>query len=117
MRCRIGRLPYRKWCTHTPPSRHPPERDHSTVKKERTLKLDVRLRAAGSSPRRLADRAVSANQGCYRGRSSMAESQLPKLHTRVRFPSPAPKPLCHRFLHRAHTWKELHFHTAENTVT
>ena len=25
-----------------------------------------------------------------RGRSSMAERQLPKLHTRVRFPSPAP---------------------------
>jgi hypothetical protein len=24
------------------------------------------------------------------GRSSMAERQLPKLHTRVRFPSPAP---------------------------
>src|SRR5260370_21239768 len=41
-------------------------------------------------PRRLADRTVSANQGCYRGRSSMAERQLPKLHTRVRFPSPAP---------------------------
>src|SRR6266853_5677576 len=29
-----------------------------------------------------------------RGRSSMAERQLPKLHTRVRFPSPAPKPFC-----------------------
>src|SRR5207249_12257748 len=26
------------------------------------------------------------------GRSSMAERQLPKLHTRVRFPSPAPSP-------------------------
>src|SRR5882757_11511336 len=26
----------------------------------------------------------------HRGRSSMAERQLPKLHTRVRFPSPAP---------------------------
>jgi hypothetical protein len=25
------------------------------------------------------------------GRSSMAERQLPKLHTRVRFPSPAPR--------------------------
>jgi hypothetical protein len=25
-----------------------------------------------------------------RGRSSMVERQLPKLHTRVRFPSPAP---------------------------
>jgi hypothetical protein len=25
------------------------------------------------------------------GRSSMVERQLPKLHTRVRFPSPAPK--------------------------
>src|SRR5438874_7280011 len=42
------------------------------------------------SPSRLADRTVSANQGCDRGRSSMAERQLPKLHTRVRFPSPAP---------------------------
>ena len=31
------------------------------------------------------------------GRSSMAERQLPKLHTRVRFPSPAPACLCNRF--------------------
>src|SRR6266545_4880049 len=28
--------------------------------------------------------------GATRGRSSMVERQLPKLHTRVRFPSPAP---------------------------
>src|SRR5713226_7629220 len=47
MRCRIGRLPYRKWCTHTPPSRHPPERDHTTVANGRTLKLGVRLKAGG----------------------------------------------------------------------
>jgi hypothetical protein len=33
---------------------------------------------------------VSANQDNACGRSSMAERQLPKLHTRVRFPSPAP---------------------------
>src|SRR5258708_37599041 len=45
MQCRIGRLPYRKWCTHTPPSRHPPERDHSTAADGRTLKLGVRLKA------------------------------------------------------------------------
>src|SRR6266576_3995337 len=47
----------------------------------------------GISPSRLADRAVSAksDEPGDRGRSSMAERQLPKLHTRVRFPSPAPK--------------------------
>src|SRR2546430_1461226 len=45
MRCRIGRLPYRKWCTHTPPSRHPPERDHTIAMNGRTLKLGVRLKA------------------------------------------------------------------------
>ena len=31
------------------------------------------------------------NQLGERGRSSMVERQLPKLHTRVRFPSPAPR--------------------------
>ena len=46
--------------------------------------------AGGEAPTRLAGRAVSANHGSERGRSSMAERQLPKLHTRVRFPSPAP---------------------------
>src|SRR5881275_3183729 len=49
MRCRIGRLPYRKWCTHTPPSRHPPERDHSIAMNGRTLKLGVRLKAGGGN--------------------------------------------------------------------
>src|SRR2546430_4989632 len=49
MLCRIGRLPYRKWCTHTPPSRHPPERDHSIAMNGRTLKLGVRLRAGGGN--------------------------------------------------------------------
>src|SRR5207248_2394060 len=34
--------------------------------------------------------ASAASLGGGRGRSSMAERQLPKLHTRVRFPSPAP---------------------------
>ena len=66
MRCRIGRLPYRKWCTHTPPSRHPPERDHSTVKNERTLK-NLDLVKAGEAAIGMADRTVSANQGAAAG--------------------------------------------------
>ena len=45
-----------------------------------------------SHPTGLADRPVSATSGDENrigGRSSMVERQLPKLHTRVRFPSPA----------------------------
>jgi hypothetical protein len=34
--------------------------------------------------------ASRLSKGSARGRSSMVERQLPKLHTRVRFPSPAP---------------------------
>ena len=54
-----------------------------------------RSRAAGilaklTATERLAAGARSANHGASRGRSSMVERQLPKLHTRVRFPSPAP---------------------------
>jgi hypothetical protein len=39
-----------------------------------------------------ADRAIlfTSHETRKRGRSSMVERQLPKLHTRVRFPSPAP---------------------------
>src|SRR5437016_3954984 len=36
------------------------------------------------------DGALPVQSRAARGRSSMAERQLPKLHTRVRFPSPAP---------------------------
>src|ERR1700738_4071826 len=40
---------------------------------------------------RLDNAAENSNiRGTVRGRSSMVERQLPKLHTRVRFPSPAP---------------------------
>src|SRR3989337_830642 len=45
---------------------------------------------------RLAERAVSVKSGPdLSGRSSMVERQLPKLHTRVRFPSPAPSACQH----------------------
>src|SRR5262245_24707702 len=33
---------------------------------------------------------ICSGVSSLRGRSSMVERQLPKLHTRVRFPSPAP---------------------------
>ena len=33
---------------------------------------------------------IMCKESGVRGRSSMVERQLPKLHTRVRFPSPAP---------------------------
>src|SRR5262249_38753169 len=35
-------------------------------------------------------RLIKGSANKSRGRSSMVERQLPKLHTRVRFPSPAP---------------------------
>ncbi len=52
----------------------------------RPKRAQYRSRAAKRLPpqERLPGRRVA------RGRSSMAERQLPKLHTRVRFPSPAP---------------------------
>ena len=40
--------------------------------------------------------ACGGGQCAFRGRSSMVERQLPKLHTRVRFPSPAPVYFCKR---------------------
>src|ERR1700761_2884812 len=48
-----------------------------------------RRRLAGPEPawRMAPSRLIKADG---RGRSSMVERQLPKLHTRVRFPSPAP---------------------------
>src|SRR6185437_11246158 len=76
----------------TPHNATPAQDHHNTVMKTRTWNLGGRLRAAGLA-KCLADRPVSANQGERKalcGRSSMAERQLPKLHTRVRFPSPAP---------------------------
>src|SRR6266567_6518438 len=40
-----------------------------------------------------------------RGRSSMVERQLPKLHTRVRFPSPAPNTAIPRCADKNHIQK------------
>src|SRR5437660_12121316 len=49
----------------------------------------ARRRVAGLQPAwRMARSRLIRRHG--RGRSSMVERQLPKLHTRVRFPSPAP---------------------------
>jgi hypothetical protein len=72
-----------------------PAKDHNTATIRRTWGLANRLRdVRAEAPKRLASGAVSANQEdadhASRGRSSMVERQLPKLHTRVRFPSPAP---------------------------
>src|SRR6185295_6044431 len=82
---------------HTPHSVHvsPQTRDHNTATIRRTQNLARTLTTVRpAAPKRLAAGAVSANQGWretrIRGRSSMVERQLPKLHTRVRFPSPAP---------------------------
>ena len=43
-----------------------------------------------------------------RGRSSMVERQLPKLHTRVRFPSPAPTGICvdHNHVETGQAWSD-----------
>ena len=74
---------------HTPLA---PRKDHSTAVGTRIWNLDVWLRAwRGGGGNRLADGAGSGNQMSECGRSSMVERQLPKLHTRVRFPSPAPR--------------------------
>src|SRR6266480_4301593 len=61
-------------------------------------RFDLNGRGTGQSetvpkgvPRRLDENKKTTTISRYRGRSSMAERQLPKLHTRVRFPSPAPK--------------------------
>jgi hypothetical protein len=51
----------------------------------------AKLTAAGDMDRRCTKaRGVHTGPAPACGRSSMAERQLPKLHTRVRFPSPAP---------------------------
>src|SRR6266566_4944277 len=62
-------------------------------------RFDLNGRGTGQSetvpkgvPRRLDENKKTTTISRYRGRSSMAERQLPKLHTRVRFPSPAPTP-------------------------
>src|SRR6266702_4641564 len=73
-----------------------PGSDHNTATIRRTWNLARTLTTVRpGAPKRLARGAVSANQDRrrlprIRGRSSMVERQLPKLHTRVRFPSPAP---------------------------
>src|SRR6202035_3255548 len=79
MRCRSGRLPYRKWYTHAPPSRPPPERDHSTVKNGRTLNLAFGQRLAGPVAKALGgSRGLGqSDEPDGRGRSSMAERRLP----------------------------------------
>jgi hypothetical protein len=48
------------------------------------------LRMAAAFGARFQNRPASCYRGTPRGRSSMVERKLPKLHTRVRFPSPAP---------------------------
>src|SRR6202022_2655784 len=45
---------------------------------------------AGVFPGKFQGKSIRKSR--FRGRSSMVERQLPKLHTRVRFPSPAPDP-------------------------
>jgi hypothetical protein len=48
------------------------------------------VKSSRARPRRGSSAKVVHQQPRQRGCSSMAERQLPKLHTRVRFPSPAP---------------------------
>ncbi len=111
MRFRTGRPPSQRSCTRTQTFYATlPGGDHNTVIKARIWNLAVRLRAGrrGEGGTGLAAEAGSANHEAstirnrrvavpgrlgpqaHRGRSSMVERQLPKLHTRVRFPSPAP---------------------------
>src|SRR5262249_2705483 len=51
--------------------------------------IPVTVATANNERSSAAALALEYRQDC--GRSSMAERQLPKLHTRVRFPSPAPR--------------------------
>src|SRR3954464_2141441 len=75
--------------------REPPKGDHSTGANGRIRKLTSLNVGWGSRDKRQGAWRIGwsrLNQAMPsgRGRSSMAERQLPKLHTRVRFPSPAP---------------------------
>ena len=64
---------------------------HSSAGPESLSYKHSETRSALIQPRFLVQSSSSAFDPCKsRGCSSMVERQLPKLHTRVRFPSPAP---------------------------
>src|SRR5690242_13149712 len=62
---------------------------HVEIPQERSdveLRFEALRRAVDNDLNHKANDTIAGPRGC----SSMAERQLPKLHTRVRFPSPAP---------------------------
>jgi hypothetical protein len=72
----------------------------SATSRSATRGADRRARCAGARGRLAREALPIIAPGC--GCSSMAERQLPKLHTRVRFPSPAPR-------HRPQTSAKVRF--------